>query len=462
MAAPVAITAATPAGSIYDDNFSKPFIEVAKKATPCVVSIKSQISHKKWSQRNEMWDEPIDPFNDEFWNKFFGFPAPQRPDRKTPRIAQGSGFVISADGYIFTNNHLVQDADKITVMFNNGKEFPATLIGADPNTDVALLKIDATHLPFLVLANSNLLEVGQWVIAIGNPLGFKTTVTTGIVSALGRNDLEIAPIEEFIQTDAPINQGNSGGCLLNLHGEVVGMNTAIATNNGGSIGIGFAIPSNLLEYVKAQLLKTGKVTRGYLGIVMQPVIDKDLAQALKIEENSGALITEVIKESPADKGGLQAGDVIVKVNDKSIANAAALRNTIAMMAPNEKIHLTVKRNDKVLTLSVTIGSFAESEPTTPQEMKSTFGISVETLTPESARKYGYGEESGVIIKHISPDSPASEIGLRRGDLVMSVNRMPVHTVEEFYRQVKHASKEKQIMLHIKRGQMSRFVLIPVE
>ncbi len=442
---------------------SREFVEVSKKATPCVVSIKTQVSQKKWSQRNEGWGEPIDPFQDDFWQRFFGFPMPpqQRQEKRGPRIAQGSGFVISSDGYILTNAHVVQDGEKITVIFNTGKEYIATLVGEDPNTDIALLKIDAKSLPFLTFTNSDDVEVGEWVIAIGNPLGLKATVTTGIVSAKGRNDLDIARVEEFIQTDAAINRGNSGGCLLNLKGKVVGMNTAIASNTGGYMGIGFAIPSNLLLHVKDQILKHGKVIRGYLGIILQP-IDNDLAQAFNLNETQGALITEVVKGGPAEQAGLLPGDAVLKVNGKEVSNFGALRNFISMMAPNTKVVLTVKRDDKLLDITATVQPFPETEEAA-QEAEVTLGIIVDTLSKEVIQKFGYRDDVGVFVKYVSPESIAFEAGLKKGDLILSVNRIPVTTRDEFYKLLNQSITQKRsVLLHVKSGQHAHFISLRIE
>ena len=446
-------------GSSQAMNSGKEFTQVAKKATPCVVSIKTLF--KKGPNYSENgYGEQMDPFQDEFWQRFFGMPPSNpRQEKRAPRYGQGSGFIVSQDGLIMTNNHVVQDGEEITVTLNNGKEYPATVVGQDPNTDVALLKIDAKDLPFLTLGDSNDLEVGEWVMAIGNPLGLQASVTVGVVSAKGRNDLDITRVEEFIQTDAAINLGNSGGCLLNMEGEAIGMNTAIASNTGGYMGIGFAIPSNLLKHDMKEILEHGKVVRGFLGVILQK-IDNDLAQAFNLEKTEGALVTEVMKESPADKAGIKAGDIILKINNQPIENVGSLRTTISMMHPNDKVILTVKRNDKIMDIAADISSHPDNE-LAASEIQSNLGVLVQELTPDVAQQLGLTEDKGVVIKYVNPNSLAQEAGLKRGQLIMSVNQIPVQTAEEFYSALRECAKKKQILLHVKSGQVVRFVTIKI-
>lgn len=439
-------------------QLSKEFAATAKNATPAVVSIRTQYSIKRSAQSRDEWDEqPGHPLQDEFWQRFFGFPNPQQPEKKQPKMAQGSGFVVSPDGYILTNNHVVENADQITVLFNDTREFPAKVIGLDPNTDIALLKVDADHLPYLKLGDSNSIDIGEWVIAIGNPLGLQASVTVGVVSAKGRNDLDIARVEEFIQTDAAINRGNSGGCLLNLEGEVMGMNTAIASNTGGYMGIGFAIPSNLLKHVMEQLRTNGHVVRGFLGVSLQK-IDAKLAQAFNLDKSEGALVSEVVKESPADKAGLQSGDVILKINNLSVENAGSLRNNISMLKPGEKILLTVMRNKKEMVLHVSVGTHPENE-IAASEVQNKIGLLVQELTPELAQQLGYETDKGVLIKYVDPNSNANDVGLKRGQLIISVNQAPVRSVEEFYRLVQEQAANKRVLLQVKAGQAVRYITV---
>ncbi len=437
-------------------EMSKEFAQIAKKALPAVVSVRTQYSQKAPS-REEMNAPFGGPFPDDFFERFFGFPM---PEQRTPRKGQGSGFVISNDGYILTNNHVVREAEQITVSFTDGKEFPAKVIGTDPNTDVALLKIEATNLPYLALDNSDNLEIGEWVMAVGSPLRLQGSVTVGVVSAKGRNDLEIAQIEQFIQTDAAINPGNSGGCLLDMDGKVVGMNTAIATNNGGYMGIGFAIPSNILRHVMEQLRAQGHVTRGYLGVALQK-IDSKLAQHFNLDKSEGALVTEVVKDSPADKAGLQSGDVVLKVNGKLVENVGALRSTIALMKPDETISLSIVRDKKPMDITVVIGTHPESE-VAMNDIQSRIGFLLQDITPELAQQLNIDRDHGVIIKHVESDSPAEEAGLRRGQIILSVNQKPVNSTEEFFRIMKDVQNQKHILLQVKAGQVVRYVTLDLE
>lgn len=443
-------------------QLSREFASIAKIATPAVVSIRTQYAAKRSEpQRSEGWeDQPNDPFQDEFWQRFFGFPTPQRPEKKAPKMAQGSGFVVSKDGYILTNNHVVQDADQITVLLNDGREFTAKTIGTDPNTDIALLKIDGENFPYLKLGNSDQIDIGEWVIAIGNPLGLQASVTVGVVSAKGRNDLDIARVEEFIQTDAAINRGNSGGCLLNLEGEVVGMNTAIASNTGGYMGIGFAIPSNLLEHIMDQLRNSGHVVRGFLGVSLQK-IDAKLAQAFNLSKSEGALVSEVVKDSPADKAGLRSGDVILKINNLLIENAGSLRNSVSMLKPGETVLLTVMRNKKEMVIRATVGTHPENE-IAAVEVQNKVGVLVQDLTADLAQQLGYETDKGVLIKYIDPSSNASDVGLKRGQVILSVNQTPVRTAEEFYKVVQENASNKRLLLQIKAGQTVRYVTIELQ
>lgn len=439
-------------------EMSKETAQIAKSVLPAVVSVRTEYSTKSHGQgRPDGGREQLDPFQEDFWERFFGFPM---PEQKGPRRGQGSGFVISADGYILTNNHVVRDADQITVAFIDNGEFPAKVIGTDPNTDIALLKIDGKDLPYLNLGDSDELEIGEWVMAIGSPLRLQGSVTMGVVSAKGRSDLDIALVEQFIQTDAAINLGNSGGCLMNMDGFVIGMNTAIATSGGGSMGIGFAIPSNILKHVTEQLRASGHVVRGYLGVALQK-IDAKLAQAFSLDKNEGALVSEVVKDSPADKGGLKSGDVILKINGKLVENVGSLRTAIALMKPNDKVTLTIIRNKQPMDIVATIGTHPENE-VAANDMQSKLGMLLQDLTPDVAQQLGYETDRGVLIKYVDPNSPAQDAGLRRGQLILSVNQRPVTSTEEFYRVVKESHNQKHLLLQIKAGQVVRYVTLELQ
>ncbi|MCK5913696.1 MAG: Do family serine endopeptidase, partial [Desulfuromusa sp.] len=336
----------------------KAFRSVAKQVGPAVVYIRVE----KEIKQQGMADNPFGghPFGDEFFRRFFGQPPQQQgPHKKVPQrreSGQGSGFIISADGYIMTNNHVVGDADKVTVQLLDGREYTAKIIGTDPPTDVALIKIDADEkLPFLPLGNSDQLEVGDWVLAFGNPFGLSHTLTAGIVSAKGRSGIGLTDYENFIQTDAAINPGNSGGPLINLDGEVVGMNTAIFSRSGGYMGIGFAIPINMAQNIYQQLVKHGGVTRGRLGVLIQD-LTKDLAESFDIDQRVGILIAQVVGDSPAEKAGLKQGDVILKFNGNKVDKVAKFRNQIAMTRPGTDVEFLVLRDTKKKKIKAKIGT----------------------------------------------------------------------------------------------------------
>lgn len=446
-------------------SLSKPFTDVQKKATPAVVAIRAQLSSKRAMQRGDDGEEGPDAFQEELFRRFFGNPHGQsRGERKmSPApILKGSGFIISSDGYILTNNHVVQDADEITVTANDGREFKAKLVGGDPNTDIALLKVDAANLPFLEFANSQDVEVGEWVIAIGNPFGLQASFTAGHVSATGRKELDIAPVEEFIQTDASINSGNSGGPLLNLDGHVVGMNTAIAsTNAGGSVGIGFAISSNLLKYVVKELMEHGKVVRGFLGIAPQR-LDSATAAAFGLNKTEGALVADVSRGSPAEKAGVLAGDIILQVNGQPVDNTATLINMVSFIHPGEPATLKILRNGKEMELQVIVGTHPENE-LNATEAQNTLGLVIQEATPELLQQLGYsGEEKGVLIKTVAPYTPAQQAGLRRGQLIFSVNRQPTATTEQFYSVLRDRAAGEPLLLHVRDGQVTRFVSLKID
>jgi serine protease Do len=460
---------ATPACLLAKDEtvagqLSKEFRASAKKVRPAVVFIKAQMSSKKTATMGGGFgEEPMDPMQEELWKRFFGpYPFPQKPEGRAPSpTSQGSGFLISKDGQIITNNHVITNADHLTVTLNDGREFPAKVIGGDPNTDVALLKIEGDNFPFLTFADSDQVEEGDIVFAFGNPFGLKTSVTFGIISGKGRSELDIAPIEEFLQTDAALNRGNSGGPLSDASGNVIGLNTAIAsTMGGGNIGIGFVIPSNLIKHVIGELQQHGKVVRGYLGVTLQKV-EGDIAPAFGLETPRGALITDVIKEGPADKAGIKPGDIVLKINDKNIDTVGTLRNTISFMHPGDEAHLSLLRDGKEIKINVKVGSHPENEMLAT-EVQNSFGLVVQELTADLAEQLGYTGDKGVVIKYVAPNSVAHLAGLKRGQLILSINRKPVQTAEEFYSSIRDRKPGSQIVLHVKEGQTLRFVILRQE
>lgn len=451
------------------------FRGVAKKCIPAVVSIQVKSVAKAHSSifgnNKESEQGDLNDFfgGDDFLYRFFGMPKKQGGGgiSDIPSVGQASGFIVSADGYILTNSHVVQDATEITVTTDDNQEYVGKLIGHDPNTDVALIKIEGKDFPHLQLANSEDLEVGQWAIAIGTPLGLQATLTVGVVSAKGRNGLDLANIEDFIQTDAAINRGNSGGPLLDYDGNVMGMNTAIASSmsSGGYMGIGFAIPSNILKFVMDQLLQSGSVTRGFLGVTLQPMT-KEFAEVFGVAKVEGGLIADVSKDSPADKAGLKQGDVIVKFNGLPVVNIGALRNHIALLPPGSRVTLTILRNNHTQDIQAEIGKFPTTEKpaasTATPAKENKLGIEVEDLTPDIAKSLGYTEEKGVVVTKVDPKGPAALVGLKKGSLIIAVNRKQVTSADQFITMLNETPKNLPVLLLVKQGDAVRFISIKVE
>jgi len=449
-------------------ELSKAFSAAAKEAMPAVVSIKVE----KSVQMNPMGDggplglnDPFGQFNDDFLRRFFGgIPQRQGPQKYVER-GQGSGFIISEDGYILTNNHVVGDVDKMTVELKDGRKFTnAKLIGTDPESEVALIKIEGSGFPVLPLGDSDKMEIGDWVIAIGNPFGLNETVTVGVVSAVGRSNVHIADYESFIQTDAAINPGNSGGPLINLDGKVIGINTAIVSQSGGYMGIGFAIPINMAKTIEEQLKSSGKVTRGYLGVYGQD-ITSDMAEPLGLKEPGGIVVAQVEKGSPVDKAGLKSHDIVLEMNGKKIQSYDAFRNEIATMRPGATVQLSGLRDGKPLDVTITLaerpGTVAQAQKSTEQPEQS-LGMQVQNLTKELADQLGYQLGEGVLVTGVQSGGPAAEQGIQRGDLILSVNNHTIANTREFADAVKQAKKNGKVLFLIKRGEGSQFVVVPFE
>jgi serine protease Do len=443
------------------------FAEIAEKVTPAVVFV--SVEQEVVRQMPDMFfGDPFEEFNDEFFRRFFDQRMPrsrqQQPrQQKQIRQGQGSGFIIDANGYILTNNHVVENATKITVKLSDDRELSAKVIGTDPQTDVALIKVDANNLPIAELGDSDKLKVGQWVIAIGNPFGLSHTVTAGIVSAKGRSKIGITEYEDFIQTDAAINFGNSGGPLLNIDGKVIGINSAIFSRSGGYMGIGFAIPINMAKYVYEQLKAGGKVTRGYVGIYGEDV-KPEMAKLLGAKDAKGIVVNNVVDKSPASKSGIVRGDIIIKKDGKAIEDWNAFRNEIARIAPGTKINLTVVRDGKEKELTVELEP-KESETASAEngdkELKQ-IGITVQDLTAELAQQFGYTDEkSGVIVSQVEPYSPAARTGITEGALILEVNRQKVENTKNFWDLVKKAGDS--VLLYVRQntqqGEISRYVVL---
>lgn len=434
----------------------KTFTEIAKKSIPAVVSVKIKGNPKRGDQ------DQYDQLNQDLWQYFFGMPRQQQqPQQQLPEIGQATGFIVSPDGYILTNDHVVRGADEISVTLNDNREFKGKIVGQDPHTDIAVLKIDAQNLPFLKLGDSDKLEPAEPVMAVGNPFGLQASVSVGVISAKGRNNIDNSNLD-FIQTDAAINRGNSGGPLINEEGEVIGINSAIITGGscGGCVGVGLAIPSNVASHIMEQLITTGGVTRGFMGVTLQQV-DQDLATAFGLDRAEGALVADVAKGSPAEKAGLKQGDIITQYNSQKAANITALRNAIALMKPGTKVNLTVLRNGKILTLPIEIGTFPTAQ-TFVANRENKLGFEVESLNPEIARNLGLLGEQGVVISKVEPGSPAAWAGIKRGALLIAINQKPVQSLSEVNEALSKAENGKPVLLLIKQGEATRFVSLKVE
>jgi serine protease Do len=358
---------------------------------------------------------------------------------------------------------VVGDADKVSVKLLDGREFTAKTIGADPHSDVAVIKIDADDLPTLELGDSDAIDVGEWVVAIGNPFGLSHTLTVGVVSAKGRSSIGIADYENFIQTDAAINPGNSGGPLVDLDGKVVGMNTAIFSQSGGYMGIGFAIPINMAKSIKDQLIQTGSVVRGYLGIIIQE-LTPELAQSFGMKDQKGILVAQVSEDSPAEKAGLKQGDVIIEFNGKAVDQVGPFRNAVALEKPGAKENITILRNGSRKVLAVTIGMLPDKEVAvagSPHNLKK-IGITVQDLTPMLARQFGLEDKKGVIITDVAPDSVAALANIKPGGIIQEVNRKAVHNTEEFKKALVQTPEDSAVLLLIKEGAYARYVALKTD
>jgi serine protease Do len=451
-------------------ELSKAFSAAAKAAMPAVVSIKVEKAVEMGRTREwggpPQFNDPFSPFHDDFLRRFFGGPMPRgQAPRKYRQQGLGSGFIISEDGYILTNNHVVRDVDKMTITLQDGRTFTdARLIGTDPESEVALIKIEGRGFPVLPLGDSDKADIGDWVIAIGNPFGLNETVTVGVISAVGRSNVHVAAYENFIQTDAAINPGNSGGPLVNLDGQVIGINTAILSESGGYMGIGFAIPINMARTIQEQLRSSGKVSRGYVGLIAQDVTP-DVAELLKLKEPAGVVIAQIEEDSPAEKAGLRVQDVILEVDGKKITTYDAFRNDVALLKPDSRAKLSISRAGKPMSITITLGerpsNLGQKEQST-QEPEQTLGIEVQNLTRELAEPFGYRLGEGVIVSEVVPGSPADEKGIQQGDLIASVNRQSVASVEEFSAAVRQSRKTGKVLLLVKHGAISQFVVLNFE
>jgi serine protease Do len=437
-------------------KLSQALSEVADAVRPAVVNIST-------TSTETMEDNPMgDMFNDPFFRRFFGdqfgggHPGQKR---KFKSSALGSGVIVSEHGYILTNNHVVKGAEEIKVILYDKREFKGKVVGTDPRTDLAVVKINAKDLPTLTFGDSEKMGTGDIVLAVGNPFGLNQTITMGIVSAVGRSNIGLADFEDFIQTDAAINPGNSGGALVNGRGELVGINTAIFSTSGGYMGIGFAIPSDMAKSVMDSIIKHGKVIRGWLGVNIQN-LTPELAKPLGIKEAEGALISGVQSGSPADKAGLKRGDLISEVNGKKIKDVTSLRNTIAATAPDTKVDFKVIRNGKELPITVTLGEYREKKIVKKAEYENVLkGVTVQELTPGLRDKLDLQEYmAGVVVTDVSANSPAHE-ALQPNDVIQEIDRQPVPTAKAFEEIVSKIGKNDTVLLLINRGGGSAYITL---
>ena len=443
-------------GTSFAKNGPPDFVELSKKLTPAVVNI-STTKTVKPQQFNQPHANPFgsDPFGDFFGRYFQGLP--QRPQKQR---GQGSGFVISNEGYILTNNHVVAGADEIKVKLSDGREFRGELKGSDEKLDLALIKVTSkNHLPLAILGDSDAIEVGEWVLAIGNPFGLSQTVTAGIVSAKGRV-IGSGPYDDFIQTDASINPGNSGGPLFNAKGEVIGINTAIVA---GGQGIGFAIPINMAKTVITQLRDTGKVMRGWLGVAVQPVTP-DLASSFGMKNEQGALVSEVMKDSPAEKAGFQAGDIILEFDGKIITDMHELPRLAAVTPVGKKAVVKLFRNGKILEKTVTIEKMVDSGVTGQQaaQTQENLGLVVTDLTKELAAQLRTSETRGVVVREVKSGSLAEDAGILRGDIIKQINNSAIKNSSEYAKVVATLKKGDLVRFLLQRGESALFVVMKVE
>lgn len=431
------------------------FSNLAEKASPAVVNIRTVKTIKGGGRVFRQFRDPFgedDPMRD-FFDRFFGNNRPH--DFKQRSL--GSGFIIDKEGFIVTNNHVVENADKIEVILKDEKKFDAEIVGRDVNTDLALIKIKSgRNLPVLKFGDSDAIKVGQWVVAIGNPFGLDHTITAGIISAKGRV-IGSGPYDDFLQTDASINPGNSGGPLINMNGEVVGINTAIIASGQG---IGFAIPVNLAKGIIDQLKDRGEVTRGWLGVGIQDISD-EVAEYYGIEEKTGVLVTEVFPGDPADMAGIKTRDIILSINGKKVSTARELTGVIADTVVGDTIKIKVLRNDETKTFKVKIAKREDTKIAnrrTPKEHKDEIGIRVTELTPEIARRFNIKETGGVIVTRVEPGSKAAEAGLRVHDIIKEVNHQNITTVNDLNKAIRKTKDGETINLFIWRMNSGFFVV----
>ncbi|MHB8762828.1 MAG: DegQ family serine endoprotease [Deferrisomatales bacterium] len=437
------------------------FADLAESLRPSVVNLSSTktVSRKlprgapsPFGQRDRFRDF----FGEEFFERFFG--EPPGPPRDFRSKSLGSGVLIDAEGFIVTNNHVVEGADEVLIRLSDEHEFTARVVGTDPKTDLALIKIDSGGAPLrpAVLGDSDAVRVGDWVVAIGNPFGYSHTVTAGIISAKGRV-IGAGPYDSFLQTDAAINPGNSGGPLFDLSGRVVGINTAIVA---GGTGIGFAIPINMVKAIVDQLKAGGKVTRGWLGVMIQEVT-KDLAPSFGLESPRGALISDVVKGSPADTAGLARGDVILEFDGRAVDKVGELPRLVAERVPGARVRVVVLRKGAQETVEVTLGELKDDPLAGQARIEEELGLTVQAVTPELRKHLGLDADTGVVVSGVEPGSPAATAGVRRGDLLLEVNQREVADLDAYQQALGEARGKGSVLLLVRRGQGTLYVVVPL-
>ena len=447
------------------------FVDIAKQQNPAVVSVSMKAKPRKTSGqfRNPGRPGQREQFRD-FYDKFFRQQPGPREDNTPRRGGAGSGFIIDADGHILTNNHVVEGADKILVSLDGDKEYTATLIGTDPKTDLALIKINREDgenapFPYLRMGDSDKLEVGEWVVAIGNPFGLSHTVTVGVVSAKGRN-IGAGQYDEFIQTDASINPGNSGGPLINIKGEVIGINTAIISGGGpggGNVGIGFAIPVNMAKSILTDLREKGKVTRGWLGVMIQK-ITPDLAKSFSLTDKKGALVGDVIPDGPAAKAGIKRGDVIVKFNGQEVSNMEQLPKIVARTTPDTDVNVEVVRDGKSMSLNVRIAILKDGEQKVARGEAAVdpLGMQGQDITPELAQSLNLDSEEGVLVSDVTAGLSAAEAGIKRGDVITEIDRKPISNMVQYNRSLGAIKKGRTVLFLIRRGGSTIYIAVKIK
>ena len=441
-------------------DLSNAFRNAAEAIRPAVVSVTSEKNLRVGQQfMQPMFPDQFRRFFGEDFGRFFNTPS---PNQKSIQQGYGSGVIVSRDGYVLTNNHVVADADRVVVKTQDNVEHTAKVVGTDPKTDVAVLKIDASNLAAARLANSEEARVGDWVIAVGGPFGLENTVTAGIISATGRDAVGITDYENFLQTDAAVNPGNSGGPLVNLRGEVVGINTAIASRSGTSAGIGFAIPSNLAKSIMDDLIPDGKIERGFLGAAIQD-LTKELAKSFGYDGRDGVLVSDVSRGGPAEKAGLKSGDIVIHFNGRTMNHARKLRNMVAETQPDSTVDVEIFRDGKRQTVPVKIGLLDDKVVLSADQGQSTstdLGLSVQTLTPELARQLGYTEnQKGVVVREVTTGGWAARAGLQPEQIIVSVNDREVTDARGFRDVLAEQDLSAGLRLQVLEGGHRRFVFL---